>query len=212
MPTAYPNPARSGELPALAALAGWLAACFPARWQARFLRRAAREMALARVFAATAVVLGLAAPSSGAELAPPTGEVLLTVQGDIRHTNAQGRAQFDLAMLKALGVERFATSTIWTDGVSVYEGVPLRAVLQAVGAHGEMITLTAINDYSVTFPSAEVSEGVPILAFRRDGTPMSIRDKGPIWLVYPYDSSPAYRTEQVYSRSVWQLDRLRLHD
>jgi len=37
---------------------------------------------------------------------------------------------------------------------------------------------------------------------------MSAREKGPVWLVYNYDSDPAFRTETVYSRSVWQLDRI----
>jgi hypothetical protein len=41
-----------------------------------------------------------------------------------------------------------------------------------------------------------------------DGNAMSVRDKGPLWVIYPYDSDAAYRTEVIYSRSIWQLDRL----
>jgi hypothetical protein len=41
-----------------------------------------------------------------------------------------------------------------------------------------------------------------------DGKTMSVRDKGPLWIIYPYDSSADYRTEVVYSRSIWQLDRI----
>jgi hypothetical protein len=37
---------------------------------------------------------------------------------------------------------------------------------------------------------------------------MSLREKGPLWVIYPYDSDPAYRTEETYSRSIWQLNRL----
>lgn len=47
-----------------------------------------------------------------------------------------------------------------------------------------------------------------ILAYLLDGQPMSVRDKGPLWLVYPYDASPAFRSEVIYSRSIWQLDRI----
>jgi hypothetical protein len=36
---------------------------------------------------------------------------------------------------------------------------------------------------------------------------MSVRDKGPLWVIYPYDSDD-YRSEVIYSRSIWQLDRL----
>jgi hypothetical protein len=47
-----------------------------------------------------------------------------------------------------------------------------------------------------------------MIAFRMNGAPMSVRDKGPLWIVYPYDSDPRFQTEIIYSRSIWQLDRL----
>ncbi|MEC8574513.1 MAG: oxidoreductase, partial [Pseudomonadota bacterium] len=37
---------------------------------------------------------------------------------------------------------------------------------------------------------------------------MSLRDKGPLWIVYPFDSDPAYQTEAIYSRSIWQLEEI----
>jgi len=37
---------------------------------------------------------------------------------------------------------------------------------------------------------------------------MSVREKGPLWVIYPYDSDAKFRTEVIYSRSIWQLDRL----
>jgi hypothetical protein len=41
---------------------------------------------------------------------------------------------------------------------------------------------------------------------------MSLRDKGPLWIIYPYDSKSDFRTEVVYSRSIWQRDRLEALD
>jgi len=35
-----------------------------------------------------------------------------------------------------------------------------------------------------------------------------LREKGPLWVIYPYDSDAKFRTEVIYSRSIWQLDRL----
>ncbi|MDP5360810.1 MAG: oxidoreductase, partial [Paracoccaceae bacterium] len=32
--------------------------------------------------------------------------------------------------------------------------------------------------------------------------------KGPLWVVYPYDMSADYRSEVIYYRSIWQLDRI----
>ena len=47
-----------------------------------------------------------------------------------------------------------------------------------------------------------------LLAFERNGKPMSVREKGPLWIVYPYDSDAKFQSEVYYSRSIWQLDRL----
>ena len=55
--------------------------------------------------------------------------------------------------------------------------------------------------------SDAVEEG-PIVAYEMDGKLMSRRDKGPLWLIYPYSSNAEYRTEVIYSRSIWQLDRM----
>jgi hypothetical protein len=41
---------------------------------------------------------------------------------------------------------------------------------------------------------------------------MSVREKGPIWMIFPYDSVEAFRTEQTYARSIWQLDRIAVTD
>ena len=37
---------------------------------------------------------------------------------------------------------------------------------------------------------------------------MSRRDKGPLWVIYPYHDNIDYRSETIYSRSIWQLDRI----
>ncbi|OZA14153.1 MAG: hypothetical protein B7Y02_04980, partial [Rhodobacterales bacterium 17-64-5] len=56
--------------------------------------------------------------------------------------------------------------------------------------------------------AAEADLLVPILAYEMDGAPMNVRDKGPIWVIYPYDDDSAWRTGTTYARSVWQLDRI----
>ena len=65
-----------------------------------------------------------------------------------------------------------------------------------------------MNDYAVDIPIGDARDGGPIIAYEIDGKPMSVREKGPLWIVYPYDSKTEYRTETIYSRSIWQLDRL----
>ena len=84
----------------------------------------------------------------------------------------------------------------------------LKTLLDHVGSTGSEIDATAINDYTVVIPVSDaVAEG-PIVAYEMDGKLMSRRDKGPLWLIYPYSSNAEYRTEVIYSRSIWQLDRM----
>jgi hypothetical protein len=68
--------------------------------------------------------------------------------------------------------------------------------------------MVAVNDYLVEVPVTDAVDGGPIIAYAVDGAQMSLRDKGPLWLIYPYDSDAKYRTEEIYARSIWQLDRI----
>jgi len=121
--------------------------------------------------------------------------------------NGQTRA-FDRAELEALGTASIETTTIWTEGVQTFEGVPLAVLMQELGAQDGKILATAINDYTIEIPLSDATENGPILALKMNGEQMSVRDKGPVWVVYPYDADADYRTEVIYSRSIWQLDRI----
>ncbi|MGR3759159.1 molybdopterin-dependent oxidoreductase [Roseobacteraceae bacterium NS-SX3] len=116
--------------------------------------------------------------------------------------------EFTLDDLRALPAASFETATIWTSGPQQFSGVPLSALLQHLGVYGGVIEARAVNDYAVEIPVSDAVPDGPILAYERNGALMPVRDKGPLWLVYPYDSDPGYRTEAVYSRSIWQLERI----
>jgi len=161
-----------------------------------------------RAIAKTASVIALLATPMFAEGLPaPSGDVILTVTG-AGVTNMGGAAALDLAMLEEMGGTEIETSTIWTEGKQTFEGVPLEALIDRLEIEGETLSAVAINDYAVEIPTSDAVEGGPIIAYKMNGNPMSVRDKGPLWVIYPYDSDPAYQTEVIYSRSIWQLDRL----
>lgn len=164
---------------------------------------------------AACVSIALACTGSAAfaaDLAQPEGDVILTVSGEMATTNVGDTAQFDRAMLEELGMVTFTTSTIWTEGEQEFSGPSLKSLTDLLGIEEGMLTATAVNDYAVEIPVSDAVEGGPILALDRNGEAMSVRDKGPIWVVYPYDDNPDYQTEVHYSRSIWQLDRLGLAD
>lgn len=138
----------------------------------------------------------------------PSGPVLLTLTGQVEGQTGVTSLAFDQAMLQALPQVTFTTSTIWTDGPQEFTGVPLAALLRAAHMQGKVLEATAANDYAVEIPVENWPDNAPIIAYARNGKPMTIRDKGPLWIIYPYDSDPAYRSEVIYARSIWQLDRI----
>lgn len=155
------------------------------------------------LFASSAVV-------NAADLAKPTGEIILTVSGAIANTNGDGKAAFDLDMLKALPVTTFKTKTTWTEGEKSFTGVSMQALLAAVGSTGTVAKAIALNDYGVEIPVSDAVADGPIVAYLMDDQPMPVREKGPLWIIYPFDAKPEYRTEATYSKSIWQLSRIEL--
>lgn len=162
-----------------------------------------------KLFQTIALLTPLTAISLSAEELPmPAGTIILTVTGQITATNAGDAAHFDLEMLRSFDATTIETSTIWTEGTQTFEGVSLAALNRALGMDGETLRATAVNDYAVDIPITDAIDGGPIVAYHRNGQPMSLREKGPLWIIYPYDSGAQYRTEVIYARSIWQLDRI----
>lgn len=146
--------------------------------------------------------------SLAAELAAPTGKVLLTVSGRITNTNSGDQAVFDREMLEALGVSELAQETPWTDGRHVFNGVLGHKILDAVGAEGEMIVAKAINDYQVNIPTSDLRNYPVLFALKQNGSYMRVRGKGPIWIIYPRETYPELDTDQITDRWVWQLTEI----
>jgi hypothetical protein len=164
-----------------------------------------------RKFSLAAIALLIALVSGAgfaAGIGQPAGKPILTVSGNVSITNRDGTAQFDRAMLEALGTVSLTTSTPWYKETATFEGVPLAKVLAAVGAQGDRLVATALNDYSAELPVEDVTKYNVILALKRDGAYMPVRDKGPIFIVYPFDDHPELKHQKFYARSVWQLSRI----
>lgn len=137
---------------------------------------------------------------------PPTQEVVLTIR-----TN-EVEIALDLPALRNLEVSEFTTTTIWTEGEQTFRGTRMTHLLDRLGVTAGTVTLTAVNDYQVTIPVADFSDDGAIVAYERNGKTMSLRDKGPLWLVYPYDADARFRSEIIYANSIWQLDRITIEE
>jgi hypothetical protein len=149
--------------------------------------------------------------ASAAQLAAPSGKVILEVTGKIANTNYGKTAEFDMSMLDALLPGTTTTSTPWYDGERTFSGPLGFSLLEAVGASGTMMKVTAINDYTTEVPVADFESYRVLLATRLDGEPMSVRDKGPIFIIYPFDDQPDLNNETYYGRSAWQVKSIEIY-
>lgn len=139
-------------------------------------------------------------------------KVLLSVTGLVGPGNTADGTDFDLASLDALPQHGFVTATPWFKDQHRFSGPLLRNVLAAAGAQAQARTLLAValNNYKIELPVDDARRFDVIVASRLDDKPMSVRDKGPLFIVYPFHEHSELRSERYYSRSAWQLRRLEL--
>lgn len=142
------------------------------------------------------------------ELPKPAGKPLLTLSGNIENTNEEGKAVFDITSLEKLGMVSFQTASPWYNGRTTFTGIPLRNLMDYVGAKGTVVKVTALNDYTTVIPFSDFKKYNVILALKVNGEYMRVRDKGPLFIVYPYDSEPELNNQVFYSRSAWQVSKM----
>jgi hypothetical protein len=163
----------------------------------------------AACLAVSAALLPVLTSAARAEdMAKPAGDVVLTIDGAIGKKNAEGQADFDIEMLRAMPAVKIKTTTPWTEGVTEFEGVSLEMLFQAVEAKGKSIKATALNDYIADVDPTTITSSGAILAYRMNGADIAVRDKGPLWIMFPFDDKPQLKAETIYSQSVWQLRKM----
>ncbi len=144
-------------------------------------------------------------PVMAAPLSPPEGEVLLKVTGDIEHPNVGNELHLDREQLMSLSTHTIETSTPWTQGVGRFEGPLFRAVLETAGVEGERVRVRSLNEYEVEIPLTDLYDHDVILAAKRDGEAIAVRDLGPVFVLYPFDEKPELLNETIRHRSVWHV-------
>lgn len=116
--------------------------------------------------------------------------------------------QYSLKQLDEFPQHTFETKTPWTDRHS-FSGPLLKDLIFRSGhVKPKALTARALNNYIVDVDLTLVEKYPVLLATRMDGKPMRIRNKGPIWILFPLDQSPELDTMEVHGQMVWQLEIL----
>lgn len=128
-----------------------------------------------------------------------------------RASDDAGELTYDMRALRQLPPKVILTAlppSLGIHGRYRWEGVSLKQLLGLAAAPSISIRISALNAYSVEIPSQDIQRYDPILAYLRDGKPMSVRTKGPLIVIYPFDQFPALRDQQHLNRTVWQVHEI----
>ncbi|WP_052877895.1 hypothetical protein [Chromobacterium subtsugae] len=149
---------------------------------------------------------------SGAALAAED-PVILTVSGQIgKWTNNKSRTyEFRESDLQALSQHAITTRTSWTPE-AVFSGPLMRDILRRVEARGGQVKFVALNDYAYTVSRDELEKYNVILARSFNHKPMAIKERGPLWLMYPLPDMPAEeRGPLLDAKLIWQVYRITVY-
>ncbi|WP_444676950.1 molybdopterin-dependent oxidoreductase [Halomonas sp. E19] len=147
-------------------------------------------------------------PALAATLPPPSGEVILRVTGAVAYPNVGAELHLDRALMMMLAPTEVVTHTPWTEGAGHFEGPLFRAVLEAAGVQADEVRVSSLDGFGATVPVAELHDYSVILAVLRDGEPLTVRDLGPVFVLYPFDDHPELLTQAVRFRSVWHASEI----
>jgi hypothetical protein len=163
---------------------------------------------ISRLFSTLLSTLVIALPALA--LPPPAGKVILTLTGKVAEKNTTTAATFDLAMLEKLPQQTFTTMTPWDKQPIKFTGPLLRDVLAAAKASGTTLKAEALNDYQTSIPLDDAQKFDVIVAHQMNGAAIPVKTKGPLFIIYPFDSKPELRSTVYFERSAWQLKSIKI--
>ncbi|MDH3210248.1 MAG: molybdopterin-dependent oxidoreductase [Burkholderiaceae bacterium] len=147
--------------------------------------------------------------------APPAAEVARSLAGAkaqetvLSVSTSQGAKSLTLAELEALGMQRITTRTFWPEDQGTYEGPRLADVLKSVGiAEVAQVRVFGLDGYSQVLPREDWTRWPLILATRKNGKPLDLRDKGPLRVIYPRDSDKTLQDDLYRLRWVWMVRQI----
>lgn len=131
---------------------------------------------------------------------------------ELEVTNGTQTMVLDRTELEALPQTVIRTISPYFEGEVEFSGPTLEQVIQRFGPSEETaITMVALNDYQVSGGLEELLSMDAVIATRRNGDTMSVRQRGPFWVILPLSDRPDLNQEDYHRFMVWQLDRIELH-
>lgn len=117
------------------------------------------------------------------------------------------------ADLKLVGEVTIETPLVGDDKSEVIHrvtGPRMADVLRHFSIKGEIADAVALDAYRIDIPVDDAMNYDVVLATSIDGKKLGVRDRGPVWVIYPLKDHPELQTPMYEARSIWQLKELRM--
>lgn len=144
---------------------------------------------------------------------PALGEELLFTVSGKNSSGAAIELTITDAMLSQIGVTQISTKVVSQgDFVRTVRGAKVEDVLNASGLVGDTVHVVALDGYAVDLPRGDFAKYPALFATEIDGKKLSVRDKGPAWIIYPVSDFKELDDPVFEARSVWQLKTVTVHN
>jgi len=123
-----------------------------------------------------------------------------TTRLNLENLDALPQSTLTLQLPESLGIQ----------GTHSWQGISLQDLLKLSGNSAQAVRIQALNGYYATLPMSDIEQFNPVLAYRRDGQNLTIRDKGPFILIYPFNKFKKLNQQIYINRSVWQINEIHI--
>lgn len=97
------------------------------------------------------------------------------------------------------------------DEVRNVTGIEIRKFVAANDLQGNNLHVTALDGYEMDLPREDIDKYPVLFGFMVDGQPLSVRQKGPAWIIYPVSDHKELDDPAFEARSVWQLKSIEIN-
>ncbi|MFV0934145.1 hypothetical protein [Pseudomonas jessenii] len=122
----------------------------------------------------------------------------------------KGFSLSDIENLPQTSITLELPESVGITGEHVWQGTPLSSLVALSGRKTDSLKIAALNGYSVSVPANDIDRYNPTLVYRRDGMLISVREKGPFLLIYPFNKFPELNQQIYLNRLVWQINEITL--
>ncbi len=139
----------------------------------------------------------------GDAIPAPSGEAIVTISGAISAKNSGETLVLDMATLEKFGLVKYDVNDPWLNAKNTYTGVLMSEFLKIIGASPSATTvvLTALDDYQVEIPIADIQKWPILLATQTNDEYMTLENNGPTRIIYPFDDYS--EIDQVATKDLW---------